>query len=99
MKSRSTHSRAPCCPPWDRSLCSTGRATGDLQLNLRSQRVEDVFGKQRDRIKTNFQRVFHGIDNRGSRAIHWEFPDSLGAKRAVNIAKFLEENSDGRKVS
>src|ERR1700694_3542214 len=62
------------------------------------KRGEDILRKQRNRVETNLECVFHGIDDGGGWTVHRKLSDTLGAKCPVSIASFLEEHADGRHV-
>src|ERR1700730_9835194 len=62
------------------------------------KRGKDILRKQRNRVETNLERVFHGVHDGGGWTVHRKLADTLGTKRSVNIARVLEEHADGRQV-
>ena len=62
------------------------------------ERFKNIFGKQRNRIEGDAERVFNGVDNGGRGTVHGKFADSFCAVRAMNVAQFLEEDANGRKI-
>ena len=88
------------------AIVSTNRCIGhrtpparlELAFVVTTERFENIFRQQRDRIESNFKRVFHGVDDRRRRTIHGKLADSFRAKRPVNISQFFEEHANRRQV-
>src|ERR1700741_4294594 len=69
-----------------------------LSLSPAGERIEDIFRKQRNRIERNAERIFDGIDDCRSRAVHRQFANSFRAIRSMNVAQLLKVNPNGRQI-
>src|SRR5262249_15722935 len=70
-----------------------------LRGAIRGENIEDVFGKQGDRIARRANCICDRIGDGGGGTINRELTDAFCPKGAVFVAQFLKEYSDARHVS
>src|SRR5689334_1392617 len=72
-----------CIPSTSLRTCSAREFLSSLLRPLRFDRVQHSFGKQRQILDPDFQRVVNRIAHGRSNADHGQFADTLGAERSL----------------